>query len=270
MAEFILNDGGRAEAGFKGSTGDCVVRAIAIASGLPYLQVYNDLKALNKKHAETRRSRVAKTLKHKGSTPRNGNYKEVYHDYILSLGFKWVSTMGIGTGCKVHVHPHELPNGTLILQVSKHLTAFIDGVVHDTHNCSKDGKRCVYGYYHREKELTFGLDALMARDYDEYPADDEIEFDWDDTDNFDDPILQPQQKENEMALNIKDLDPQTINKLGLNNEIKKVSRSKPANSTRMSKDSCRSYALQCLGVLSKLTPAERKRVLEQAIKVNDI
>ena len=264
MAEFIYNDGGRADAGYKGKTGDCVVRAIAIAARLPYQQVYDDLKNLNKKHAQTRRSRVAKKLKEKGSTPRNGNYKEVYHDYILSLGFKWVSTMGIGTGCKVHVHPHELPNGVLILKLSNHLTTFIDGVVHDTYNCSypfgnKEGNRCVYGYYHKEEKLTYGLGELMMRDLPEY-----------DEDDFEDFYLQPEKEDNTMALNIKDLNPETINKLGLQTEVQKASKSKPSNTSRMSKDSCRSHALQCLGVLSKLTPSERKRVLLQAIKVNEV
>ena len=31
--EFKFNDGGRAEAGYKGRTGDCTIRAIAIATG---------------------------------------------------------------------------------------------------------------------------------------------------------------------------------------------------------------------------------------------
>ena len=34
-ANWLYNDGGRTAAGFKGETGDCVTRAIAIATGLP-------------------------------------------------------------------------------------------------------------------------------------------------------------------------------------------------------------------------------------------
>lgn len=41
--EFIYDDGGRAEAGYKGHTGDCVVRAVAIATQLPYQDVYDAL-----------------------------------------------------------------------------------------------------------------------------------------------------------------------------------------------------------------------------------
>ena len=43
MTTFVYNDGGRKLAGRKGDTGDCVTRAVAIASGLPYLEVYNVL-----------------------------------------------------------------------------------------------------------------------------------------------------------------------------------------------------------------------------------
>ena len=38
-----INDGGRAAAGYKGKAGDCVVRSIAIATGVNYEEVYEDL-----------------------------------------------------------------------------------------------------------------------------------------------------------------------------------------------------------------------------------
>ena len=39
--KYIYDDGGRAEAGFKGKTGDCCCRAIAIATGMPYKDAYD-------------------------------------------------------------------------------------------------------------------------------------------------------------------------------------------------------------------------------------
>ena len=39
MEKFNYNDGGRLEAGYKGQTGDCVCRAICIATGKPYQEV---------------------------------------------------------------------------------------------------------------------------------------------------------------------------------------------------------------------------------------
>ncbi len=144
---FQANDGGRGQAGFKGGAGDCVVRSIAIAANLPYIQVYEDLRKANSNYAELRNDRLAKRLNSKGSSPRNGNHRNVFHDYILGLGFQWVPTMKIGAGCQVHLRPNELPSGVLIVKVSKHLTTIIDGVIQDTHDPSRGGKRCVYGYY---------------------------------------------------------------------------------------------------------------------------
>lgn len=144
---FQFNDGGREVAGFKGGAGDCVVRAIAIAAELPYMQVYEDLRIANATYAEQRNDKLARRLAEKGSSPRNGNHRNVFHDYILGHGFKWVPTMKIGAGCQVHLVASELPEGRLIVKVSKHLSAVIEGVIQDTHNPSRGGSRCVYGYY---------------------------------------------------------------------------------------------------------------------------
>jgi hypothetical protein len=34
-----------------------------------------------------------------------------------------------------------------VVRVSKHLVAVVNGVIYDNHNPSRDGTRCVYGYY---------------------------------------------------------------------------------------------------------------------------
>jgi hypothetical protein len=141
------NDGGRAAAGFKGGAGDCVVRSIAIAANLPYMKVYEDLRQANARYAEERDNKLSRLLNQRGSSPRNGNHRNVFHDYILAQGFEWVPTMKVGAGCQVHLRPDELPKGTLIVKVSKHLTTVIEGVIHDTHDPSRAGARCVYGYY---------------------------------------------------------------------------------------------------------------------------
>jgi hypothetical protein len=146
--EFQFSDGGRQEAGFKGEAGDCVVRAIAIAAQLPYMTVYNELKARNQAYAQKSRSQSAKSIAGKGATPRDGNFKQVFGPYIVELGFKWVPTMAIGQGCTVHLKSGELPaKGRLICSVSKHVCAVVDNVILDTHDCSRDGTRCVYGYW---------------------------------------------------------------------------------------------------------------------------
>ena len=150
---FKYNDGSR-DNYFKGKdAGDCVIRAIAIATDKDYLEVYKDIKEQNKLYAENHRDYVAKEIKRNGPSPRNGVWKEVYKPYIKSLGWWNCPTMGIGTGCKVHVNPEELPKGRLILNISRHLTAMIDGVVNDTYDCSRQGTRCVYSFfYHKSNE----------------------------------------------------------------------------------------------------------------------
>lgn len=135
------NDGGREAAGYKGHTGDCVTRAISIATGIPYQQVYDRINEL----AAEERPRGRR----KRSSARTGVQKPTWKRLLAELGWVKVSCMGIGTGCKVHLTPAELPSGTLIVQVSRHLTVMIDGVVHDTHDPSRDGERCVYSYWKR-------------------------------------------------------------------------------------------------------------------------
>jgi hypothetical protein len=151
MTRWQFNDGGRAAAGFKGKTGDCVTRAIAIATGIRYQQVYDELHARNKAYAASRRGRVAERIARgggrRGTTPRNGIFKEIWRPYVEQLGWVWHPTMQIGSSCKVHLRADELPPGRLIVQVSKHLAAVIDGVIHDTYDCSRGGTHCVYGYW---------------------------------------------------------------------------------------------------------------------------
>jgi hypothetical protein len=57
--------------------------------------------------------------------------------------------MHIGSGCTAHLRDGEswVPQGRVIVKVSKHYTALIDGVIHDTHDPSRGGTRCVYGYW---------------------------------------------------------------------------------------------------------------------------
>jgi len=142
IMKFVLNDGGRAEAGFKGKAGDCVARAIAIASGLPYAEVYNALaKGTGNQPAGKRGKRPATA--NQGITVGRKWFK----DYMASIGFVWTPTMGIGTGCKVHLVDGELPMGRLVVSVSKHYTSVIDGVVNDTWNPQRSTGRCVYGYW---------------------------------------------------------------------------------------------------------------------------
>lgn len=174
----VYDDGGRKAAGFNGDAGDCVCRAICIVSGLPYAEVYKRLAEGNASQRASKHSR-----RHKSSsgvrTARAGIWtkRRWFKDYMAELGFVWTPTMAIGQGCTVHLADGELPSGRLVVSVSRHYTAVIDGVIHDTFNPQRSasysfepdkgqelkanqgrnqngvwtevGGRCVYGYWRK-------------------------------------------------------------------------------------------------------------------------
>jgi len=140
--DWHYSDGGRAAAGYKGEAGDCATRAVAIAAQMPYQQVYDDLNEL----AKTERRGTRKKGR---SNARAGVYVATLKRYMSELGWQWVPTMQIGGGCTVHLRSEELPAGRIVARVSRHYCAVIDGVIHDTHDPSRDGTRCVYGYWHK-------------------------------------------------------------------------------------------------------------------------
>ena len=139
--KYIYNDGGRAASGLHiKPTGDCVCRSIAIASGKPYEEVYNELKQFS--FEESKKSRVRGAC-----DPAHGVWGQTARKYISSIGGEWVPVMKIGTGCTMHLKKEELPQGRLVVAVSKHYTASIDRIIHDTSDPTRNGTRCVYGYY---------------------------------------------------------------------------------------------------------------------------
>lgn len=144
--EWVYDDGGRAAAGYKGTTGDCVCRAIAIATGKPYKEIYDLINEVAKTERTGRRKRGK-------SSARKGVYKDTIKKVMTRLGWKWKATMTIGSGCTVHLRSEELPSGRIVCHLSKHCAAVIDGVLHDTYDSTRDGERCVYGYYYKAEAI---------------------------------------------------------------------------------------------------------------------
>lgn len=139
---FERHDGGRAAAGFKGDApGGCVCRSIAIATRLPYREVYDGLNGLawRERPRGWRRSHA-----------KHGVFRVTYERYLRGLGWEFTPTMSIGSGCRVHLRDGELPaEGALVVRLSNHLTAVVDGVIFDLYDPSRGGTRCVYGYYRK-------------------------------------------------------------------------------------------------------------------------
>lgn len=142
MLNFVYSTGGR-EKYFKQTTvRDCVTRAIANATGIDYLEIYNGINDEAKKERSSKRKRTT-------SSARNGVYTATAKRYIERvLGWVWVPCMSIGTGCQVHLRTGELPTtGSYILNLSGHFSCWKDNKLYDTYDCSRCGTRCVYGYW---------------------------------------------------------------------------------------------------------------------------
>jgi len=105
----VYDDGGRSAAGFRGKAGDCVARSIAVATRLPYKHVYAPL------NGQARRERPTGGRRSSG---RNGFFRQTCQRVLESLGWRWVPTMKIGGGCRVHLKAAELPAGRLIVRCS--------------------------------------------------------------------------------------------------------------------------------------------------------
>lgn len=132
LMEYIYSDGGR-ENYFKGKAKDCVCRAISIASGKDYMEVY-------------------KSLKNAIGTPRNGvdTTKKAFKEWMVANGFVWVACSGIGVKESVHFIKGELPQGRLVCSVAKHYVAVIDDKVFDTWDSRYNSwgeLRRIYGYW---------------------------------------------------------------------------------------------------------------------------
>ena len=93
--EFNHNDGGRKAAGYKGDAGDCVTRAIAIATGNGYETTRSDLMEVTKGFKGKSRSKVAKRVK--SNSVRNGVFREIYRPYLEAIGWKRVGLQKLAT-----------------------------------------------------------------------------------------------------------------------------------------------------------------------------
>jgi hypothetical protein len=94
---FVKDDGGRSQAGYKGYAGDCVCRAVTIASGLPYAEVYE---ALAK---GSRSQRKSKRTPKKSASARNGicvkrqwfkEYMKSYRAGLQGSSIRWRTADG--------------------------------------------------------------------------------------------------------------------------------------------------------------------------------
>ena len=134
--EFQFNDGGRKKAGYrKQHVGDCVTRAIAIATNKEYKKVYNDLWKL------------------RGESPRNGYHHGDAKRYLNQKGWKYVEVWPK----PMRFRADNLPKRKQVIVSCQpknkrrgHYAAVIDGVLQDTWKSDGDGENMIIGYYVRK------------------------------------------------------------------------------------------------------------------------
>lgn len=140
--DYKYSDGGREAAGYKGKTGDCFVRAAAIATGKSYEEVYNLvlLRCRETNHRKRKRR----------NTPSGGIYREFADTIMAEYGWEWVPIVKPGCSDRPKLKAGDLPKGRILARVTRHFCAVIDDVVHDTHDPRRGGTRLVYGYYRKK------------------------------------------------------------------------------------------------------------------------
>ena len=128
MIGYRYDDGGRAAAGFKGHTGDCVVRAIAILTGIPYLDVYRRMAAAMKQagysaSGDGYRQRPREALKPRLPVRKIQNFVKT------SYGLRRVN---LGLGSRPTYTETWRLHGDCLAGTAKHISAIVDHTLRDT------------------------------------------------------------------------------------------------------------------------------------------
>ncbi len=119
MVGFIRDDGGRQAAGYKGTTGDCVVRACAIMSERGYRECYDAMAAANKLFS--RNPKAARSA-------RNGVNENAWHYIFSSIGFE---NMGVTQADELTITETYERFGDCVVEIPRHLMAVKGGYVMD-------------------------------------------------------------------------------------------------------------------------------------------
>lgn len=147
--ELNWHDGGRFSSGYVGLTGDCVVRAIAIATGISYRDVYSEIGKASEK------------------TPRNGVPTTVASHYLAARQWHFTDVH------QARFNADSLPLGIVIVHLASdksrrhgHFCTVIDHVIQDTWNPSDDDQFSIAGFWtcdDANAKLASGHDASRTQ-----------------------------------------------------------------------------------------------------------
>lgn len=129
--DFVYDDGGRnGHRNVRAHVGDCGCRALSIIMQRDYWSLYDYLDA------------------NFHGSPSRGLSRDVVHKIMRDEGYEYVACAN-PKGDIRRLRRADLPDGRLLVWIRDHYTAVIDGVIHDTYDCSKHGRAHVMGYWYK-------------------------------------------------------------------------------------------------------------------------
>ena len=131
MIEYIYDDGGRKAAGYKGDTGDCAVRAIAIAADADYQHVYKAMCDAMQEHGYVASGNAYRQKRKDGGKRKRGqlNGKQVQQEVMAQFGFRKVT---LGAGERPTYTEAHARYGNCIVSTTRHVCALKGGALRDT------------------------------------------------------------------------------------------------------------------------------------------
>ncbi len=130
---FVKTDGGRSDDKRRPHKGDCVIRAVALATGIAYSECYDELEDFYGKSRGGMNIKNWIDLQHYNET----NFRGFSFHWVPFKAVKGQKRMNPVTFCQ------QFKDGTYIARTAKHVFAVIDGVIHDSWKQRKH--RCIYG-----------------------------------------------------------------------------------------------------------------------------
>ena len=132
MIDYRYDDGGREAAGYRGKTGDCVVRAIAICTGEDYRGVYLTIAEHMKRNGYAASGNAYATRERNRKAPRSKGQiaaRRVQDHVLEAYGFRKVRLPAGERPTFTEAH-HQF--GDCVVGTTKHVAAIVDGALRDT------------------------------------------------------------------------------------------------------------------------------------------
>ena len=135
MIDFVKNDGGRKAAGYKGTVGDCVVRAVSILEGgtaETYQAAYETSRVENQGVINRKRKPLSRKRADGDPSPEKGSLKAATPRVLKAHGFVKVD-LREWTEKPTFSQAYER-YGNCIVSTTRHIAAVVNGSLQDLFN----------------------------------------------------------------------------------------------------------------------------------------